>query len=151
MAPKVAGVHISVDRSRIGALMETLTIESLKASIKAAEPIEKIVTENTVREELEAWLARYFGIGQVGHIYPGIVECRSDDDYDVSYAEVSAEVVGLPLDPTQYLELERCLTDEGVVFGAVLFTTNDGLPQHESDGATGDQVFCLADLADKII
>jgi len=76
-------------------------------------------------------------------------EVVSLDDLLVMFLDLV--LTGLPLDPTQYLELERHLTDDGVVFSATLHTTDEGLPQDESSSSTGDKVLCLDDLAGKII
>ena len=131
--------------------MKSLTLDGLKAKIESAAPITEIVDEATVRAELAAWLERYFGVGKVGAIHPAVTDYRTDDDYDVTYDNVCADVDGLPLHPTQYLELEREVFDNGVVFRAVLSKTIDGLPREYSDGSEGEFVYCLADLAGKLI
>jgi hypothetical protein len=131
--------------------MENLTIDDLKNLSEAARPFTELVTEDGIRAELAAWLGSYFGVGTIGAIYPGITEFRTNDDYDVTYQQVTADVDGLPLHPTQHLQLERDTDDGAVTFTAVLWTTADGLPWDESSGANGEKVHCLADLSGKLL
>jgi hypothetical protein len=124
----------------------SITRDELDALIAAAPGADTIDTPEAVREELDAWRARYFGVGEIGDLSP---VCTADGG--TSYVMCAATVEGLPLHPRQALELFRNVHNDVVSFSAMLWTSNTEAPYSVCEGSTGEVVACLADLDDLLL
>jgi hypothetical protein len=124
--------------------MASISRAELDALIAADAASPRQLTELDIRPELESWLAGHLGIGRIGGIRP---HCSG---LGYSYETASAVIEGIELDERQSLEITRSSIDDywekTVLIHAYLYTSDDGLPQSESESSTGVFISSLSDL-----